>query len=84
MLAVIASALASALDEFERCGLAAFVARWQAWHAYAGQAIRIIDRGTVVQEGMAAGIDAVGRLLIDTQQGRVAVMAGDVSLRLVQ
>ncbi|MCA1326144.1 biotin--[acetyl-CoA-carboxylase] ligase [Herbaspirillum sp. alder98] len=84
VLAVIASALASALDEFERGGLAAFMARWQACHAYVGQAVRIIDHGTVVQEGVAAGIDAVGRLLIDTQQGRVAVMAGDVSLRLAQ
>jgi BirA family biotin operon repressor/biotin-[acetyl-CoA-carboxylase] ligase len=82
VLAVMASALATSLDEFERGGLTAFVPRWQACHAYAGQSVRIIDRGTVVHEGVADGIDAVGRLLIDTQQGRVAVMAGDVSLRL--
>ena len=84
VLAVIASALAGALDEFERCGLGAFLPRWQACHAYAGQAVRIIDHGSVVHEGTATGIDAVGRLLIDTRQGPVAVMAGDVSLRLAQ
>jgi BirA family biotin operon repressor/biotin-[acetyl-CoA-carboxylase] ligase len=36
----------------------------------------------VVQQGRAAGVDAIGRLLLDTDQGRVEILSGDVSLRL--
>jgi BirA family biotin operon repressor/biotin-[acetyl-CoA-carboxylase] ligase len=35
----------------------------------------------VLHEGLAAGVDDSGRLLLDTLDGRIAVLAGDVSLR---
>jgi BirA family biotin operon repressor/biotin-[acetyl-CoA-carboxylase] ligase len=35
-----------------------------------------------LHHGVAVGIDDSGRLLLDTAQGRVAIMAGDVSLRI--
>lgn len=82
VLAVIASALADALVAFEAHGLEAFVQRWQALDAYAGRPVRILDQGRVSCEGLAVGVDSVGRFLIETDNGRVAVMAGDVSLRL--
>ena len=66
---------------FEHQGLAPFMARWMRLHAYQGQPVRILDKGQTVSEGRAAGIDEHGRLLLDTGAGRIAVLAGDVSLR---
>lgn len=82
VLAIITSALADVLAEFEQRGFGAFIARWQAFHSYAGQPVKVLDNGRVMQQGIAAGVDVMGRFLIDTEAGQVAVLAGDVSLRL--
>ncbi len=82
LMAALLDALAGALEEFDRAGFAAFRTRWNALHAWRGQAVAIVDHGVVVQHGVAAGVDDSGRLLLDTAGGRVAVLAGDVSLRL--
>ena len=82
LMAALLDALAGALLEFERHGFAAFSARWNRLHAWGGQPVTIVDNGMVLQQGLAAGVDDGGRLLLDTDQGRVAVAAGDVSLRL--
>ena len=81
LLAMLLSGLAEAMQQFEQQGLHAFTARWNALHAHAGQPISILDNGRVLHEGIAAGVDDSGRFLLDTAAGRVAVMAGDVSLR---
>lgn len=81
LLAVLAQGLATVLPQFAREGFAPFAARWNLLHAHAGQAVRIIDHGQILHVGVAVGVDATGRLLLDTDAGRVAVMAGDVSLR---
>ncbi|HEY4073948.1 MAG TPA: biotin--[acetyl-CoA-carboxylase] ligase [Herbaspirillum sp.] len=82
LLATLLNRLAAALVEFERDGFAPFAARWNAYHAYADQAVKILDRGEVLQQGVARGVDDTGRLLLDTDDGRMTIMAGDVSLRL--
>jgi BirA family biotin operon repressor/biotin-[acetyl-CoA-carboxylase] ligase len=82
LLATLLNRLAAALVEFERDGFAVFAARWNACHAYADQAVKILDRGEVLQQGVARGVDDTGRLLLDTDDGRMTIMAGDVSLRL--
>jgi BirA family biotin operon repressor/biotin-[acetyl-CoA-carboxylase] ligase len=82
LMAALLDALAAAMDEFERAGFGAFRARWDKLHAYRGQRVSIIDQGAVLQQGVAVGVDDSGRLLLDTDGGRVAVLAGDVSLRL--
>jgi len=41
----------------------------------------VLDHGQVRQQGAAVGIDDSGRLLIDSADGRVAVLSGDVTLR---
>jgi BirA family biotin operon repressor/biotin-[acetyl-CoA-carboxylase] ligase len=82
VLAIIASALAGVLEEFEARGFGAFVKRWEAFHAYAGQAVKIVENGRVLQEGTAVGVDMMGRFLMDTEGGQVEILAGDVSLRL--
>lgn len=81
LMAALLDGLAAALARFAQDGFAAFAGRWNLLHAYQGQLVTIIDRGEVLHEGLAAGVDDAGRLLLDTAQGRIAIVAGDVSLR---
>lgn len=82
LVAALLDKLAIVLREFELAGFAAFSARWNRLHAYQGSVVNIIDGGALLHEGVAAGVDDAGRLLLDTAQGRIAVIAGDVSLRV--
>ncbi len=81
LMATLASGLAEALVQFEHEGLGAFTQRWNALHAYTGQPVMILDNGKLQHEGLAIGVDDVGRFLLDTPSGRRAIVAGDVSLR---
>ncbi|MGZ5779555.1 MAG: biotin--[acetyl-CoA-carboxylase] ligase [Burkholderiaceae bacterium] len=80
LMAALLSSLSETLIVFEEQGFKAFMKRWNALHAYAGELVTIQDRDRVLHEGTAVGVDASGCLLLDTASGRVAVMAGDVSL----
>ena len=82
LVAALLGALADALRLFASQGFAAFSARWNLRHAWQGRTVVILDNGKVLQEGLAAGVDDAGRLLLDTAEGRTTVLAGDVSLRL--
>lgn len=82
VMAALLDGFAHALPVFEQGGFGAFVEAWNALDAYAGQAVNILDQGKVLHSGQAAGVDASGRLLLDTAQGRIAIAAGDVSLRI--
>jgi BirA family biotin operon repressor/biotin-[acetyl-CoA-carboxylase] ligase len=81
LMAALLDGLADALTQFGHAGFAAFAARWNLLHAWQGRPVVILDRGEVLHEGQAAGVDDTGRLLLDTAAGRVAIVAGDVSLR---
>jgi type III pantothenate kinase len=81
LMAVILDHLEPMLHTFERDGMVAFVARWNKYDAYQNQIVQIMDQGQMLHLGRALGIDDMGRLLMDTEQGRIAVLAGDVSLR---
>lgn len=81
LMAALASGLAETLLQFEHEGLAAFIPRWNALHAYTGQPVTILDNGTLLHEGRALGVDHIGRFVLETPAGRQAIMAGDVSLR---
>lgn len=83
LMAALLTHLAGALTQFEQAGFAAFSARWNRLHAYQGSQVAIIDRGVTLEQGVAAGVDDHGVLLLDTAAGRVPVVAGDVSLRQV-
>lgn len=84
LMAALLNGLAEMLAEFDGTGFGAFAARWNRLHAYAGKHIAILDRGQVLHEGKAVGVDDCGRLLLDTHEGRAAIVAGDVSLRAVK
>lgn len=81
VMAALLSSLAETLTVFDEQGFRAFMKRWNALHAYTGRAVVIQDRERILHEGIAAGVDAQGCLLLDTASGQVAVTAGDVSLR---
>ncbi len=82
LMAALLDGLAGALREFEHAGFGAFSARWNRRHAWQGQTVVILDAGKTLHEGAAAGVDDTGRLLLDTREGRITVLAGDVSLRV--
>lgn len=81
LVARLLNALAKSMEEFRQQGFAAFTERWNKLHAYAGQAVVVLDRGQVLHEGMALGVDHSGCLVLQTALGQVTVVAGDVSLR---
>jgi BirA family biotin operon repressor/biotin-[acetyl-CoA-carboxylase] ligase len=82
LMAALLDGLADCLHEFAARGFAAFSARWNLRHAWQGETVVLLDGGVVRHEGRAAGVDDSGRLLLDTDEGRITVMAGDVSLRV--
>jgi len=82
LMAALLDGLADALSLFARAGFAAFAARWNVLHAWQGRPVVLLDRGEIQHEGLAAGVDDTGRLLLDTAAGRVTIVAGDVSLRI--
>ena len=84
LAAALLTNLAGAMGEFERGRFGVFCARWNRLHAYQGCAVNVVDRGATIHSGLAAGVDDSGALLLDTAAGRVAVVAGDVSLRPVE
>lgn len=82
LMAALLDGLADALGLFAQHGFTLFKERWNRLHAYAGQQVVVLEGERVVHEGSAFGVDDFGRLLLDTAAGRVAVVAGDVSLRI--
>jgi BirA family biotin operon repressor/biotin-[acetyl-CoA-carboxylase] ligase len=82
LMAALLSRLAAVMAEFDDTGFGPFAERWNLLHAWQGREVILLDNGAVLQQGVAAGVDAIGRLLLDTPQGRVEVLSGDVSLRL--
>jgi len=81
LTAAIAQAWQTALALCARAGFAAFQTRWRAVDALYGRAINVIDAGRVRYSGVARGVDAYGRLLVDDGTRTVAVSVGDVSVR---
>ncbi|WP_075794559.1 biotin--[acetyl-CoA-carboxylase] ligase [Massilia putida] len=81
LMAALLDGLADALSLFEQQGFTAFAARWNMLHAWAGRPVVLLDRGEIRHEGLAAGVDDTGRMLLDTAAGRITIVAGDVSLR---
>jgi len=81
LLAALLNSLAPVLSEFDVAGIAPFIERWNALHAWRGEPVVVLDQGQARQRGIAIGVDDAGRLLLDTAAGQVALLSGDVSLR---
>ncbi|TKB46518.1 bifunctional biotin--[acetyl-CoA-carboxylase] ligase/biotin operon repressor BirA [Ferrimonas sediminicola] len=72
--------LQQGLTLFEAQGLAPFIERWRRHDRYLGKPVRILLGESEVL-GVAAGIDANGALLLETEDGIRAFNSGEVSLR---
>jgi BirA family biotin operon repressor/biotin-[acetyl-CoA-carboxylase] ligase len=81
-LAAELNALEPALQRFGAEGFAPFRQRWNGCHAYAGRDVVLFEQGVEIARGVAAGVDDLGQLLLDTPSGQLAIATGDVSLRL--
>ena len=80
-LAAILLELSASLHRFARSGFAPVRAEWDRYHAHAGRPVELsLPDGSRVH-GLAAGVDAGGRLLLATDRGTQPFTAGDVSLR---
>lgn len=83
LLGELAHHLAVACVRFERQGVAAFIPNWDHKHEHAGQQVRILDGERILHEGLATGLADNGALLLQTADGMISVMSGEVSLRSV-
>lgn len=76
----LVAGLIAAARLFADEGLAAFVARWEAYDRLRGQTVRVIS-GERHLEGTYRGIAASGAMLLETATGCTEHHAGEVSLR---
>ena len=71
-------ALVEAVDRFEKHGLEALRAEWEAMHAHAGQRLRVRLADGRTLSGIAAGLGTDGALQLQTRHGMRAVTSGRV------
>lgn len=81
LAAAILGSVNGTLELFEREGFAAFQAAWRALDALHGYPVDLL-LDTQRQTGVARGVDAHGRLLVDHEDRRRAWASGDVSIRV--
>ncbi len=82
LAAAMIEALVRALAGYGGQGLAPFLPGWAQFDTYRGQPVEVVA-GDYRLRGTAAGVDADGALLLDTDEGRRTLYAGEVSLRPV-
>jgi BirA family transcriptional regulator, biotin operon repressor / biotin---[acetyl-CoA-carboxylase] ligase len=74
------SSFVEGLLEFERHGLKGFVQRWMEADILRGRPVTV-TAGEGFTKGFARGIDLEGALLVETPQGLLRFISGDVSVR---
>lgn len=79
LAAAIVSEVIKITAEFERQGFSSFRDEWQARDIFFNQDLVARDGGA---QGKGAGIDTTGNYQVDTTEGRLAIRAGDISLRV--
>ena len=74
--------LLTMLKEFDRAGFAPLMEEWCEWHAYQGKQVCLILPDGTKASGKVTGVDAIGALLVEQEQGEVRrYSSGEVSLR---
>ena len=71
--------LAEETEELEREGFDGIRKRYEALCVLPGRRVRV--SGGTETEGTVRGVGARGELLLDTDEGRKEILAGDVSVR---
>lgn len=74
--------LVKTFRHFNQEGFAAFATQWNLLHAFAGSPVDILDGARLLHTGKARGVDESGRFLLDNGNETVAIMSGDISLRV--
>lgn len=82
LVIALQSQLKRDIQLFEREGLAAFKARWQAADLFYGRDIRLL-LGDKSVDGICRGVDEQGAVLLETAAGIQAYIGGEISLRAV-
>lgn len=80
----ILMALDEGLARFEHAGFAAFREEWNMCHAYHERTVDVLTGQGERITGMAKGVDELGALLLETQDGLRRFHSGEVSLRGVK
>jgi BirA family biotin operon repressor/biotin-[acetyl-CoA-carboxylase] ligase len=80
LAAMLIDAFTTGLLEFERDGLKRFVQEWLQADALRGRPVSVMGAEQATK-GVARGIDLDGALLVETPQGLVRFVSGDVSVR---
>jgi BirA family biotin operon repressor/biotin-[acetyl-CoA-carboxylase] ligase len=78
--AALLDAFIQGLLEFERDGLKPFVLQWMEADALRGRPVTVTGADGPIK-GIARGIDLDGALLVETPQGLLRFISGDVSVR---
>jgi len=78
--AALISSFVEGLLEFERDGLKGFVQRWMDADVLRGRPVTVTATDGFTK-GVARGIDLEGALLVETPQGLLRFISGDVSVR---
>jgi BirA family biotin operon repressor/biotin-[acetyl-CoA-carboxylase] ligase len=81
LVAELADALVGRLARFATHGFAPFQEEWNALDAYRDRVVALASHGDASAHGVARGVDAQGRLCLDTDAGPRRVVAGEFSLR---
>ncbi len=81
----LAAALLHAIDAVAQQGFAPFAPRFDALFAWRGRAVVALDpyQGNTLAQGIARGVDAAGRLLLDVDGAQVTLSSGEIALRCV-
>ncbi len=81
----IVRALIICLSQAARYGPATALAGWDDLDGYRDQRVQVTGAdGAMVAEGIAAGVDGMGAVQVDTATGRRRFQSGEVSLRAVE
>lgn len=81
ILGQVLGQLAEVLNGFEQRGFAPLRKEWEALHALTGQVVRATLPNVPPLDGVAAGVDDDGALLLQTRSGLRRLHSADVSVR---
>jgi BirA family biotin operon repressor/biotin-[acetyl-CoA-carboxylase] ligase len=81
LLAGLLTELAGVFGTFAADGFAGLREAWHECHAWQDRPVRLLRDGRVEKEGICAGADVDGALLLRTTDGLTRCLSGDVSLR---
>lgn len=81
LIADILNVLTAGLNDFLNSGFTNFINEWRAADVLYGRSIEI--HGSVIQRGVAQGIDENGRLIILNAKEQIAISSGEASILVI-